>query len=441
MTEKKPKYIEGVGWRYETEHNQKRRHKNHRYNDVGTYLVTIVVEGRMPVFGKINGNVKALPTSSGSPIVMPQATTRTTTSLHSDCSAIMNATANAYPATVLSPLGVKVLLEELPKIHAIYPMVEIWKPICIMPDHIHLIIHINSPLPPKKHLGTIVGAFKGGVTRAWHAMINDGLMPDAQGQRLMPDARGQRLMPDAQGATLTPLFEDNYNDRILMRDGQLENWKAYLNANPYRWLIMHTRPELMQRSLCIVIGGIRYGAFGNFMLLRHPEKVQVFFHRRMEDDRLTPDAQGRNMTPDAQGQNMTPGAQGQSSGWRPKIPTEQTLFWQKEHERLMEIAIQGDVLVTPGISECEKRIKNECLCKHYRLIHIQDKPIGRYWKPEKSRFDACIAGMLLILAPWAEDLQGDSDYARFHNLNTLAATVCALDADTAMMVTKGETLG
>ena len=48
MTDKKPKYIEGVGWRYETEHNQKRRFIGHRYNDVGTYLVTIVVKGRNP---------------------------------------------------------------------------------------------------------------------------------------------------------------------------------------------------------------------------------------------------------------------------------------------------------------------------------------------------------------------------------------------------------
>ena len=192
------------------------------------------------------------------------------------------------------------------------------------------------------------------------------------------------------------------------------------------------------------------------MLLRHPEKVQVFFHRRMEDDRLTPDTQGQMLTPDTRGQLLTfdvqgqmlvPAAQGQvanaqTGGWRPKIPTEQTLFWQKEHERLMEIAEQGDVLVTPGISECEKRIKNECLSEHYRLIHIQDKPIGRYWKPEKSRFEACMAGTLLILAPWAEDLQGESNYERFHNLNALAAAVCALDAGTSMQVTgAGRTTG
>lgn len=368
MSDKKPKYIEGVGWRYETEHNQKRRMHKHRYNDIGTYLVTLVVEGRKPVFGHISGNIKARP-------IAPD-----------------------YPATVLSPLGEKVVREELPKIHAIYPMVDVWYPTCIMPDHIHLIVHINAPLPPKKHLGTIIGAFKGGVSRAW-----------------------------GNGT----LFEANYNDRILMRDGLLENWKAYLNANPYRWLVRHTRPELMQRALCIVINGVRYGAFGNFMLLRHPEKVQVFFHRRMEDDRLTPDTQGM-LTPDPRG--LTP--RGNMLG--PKIPTEQTLFWQKEHERLLEMMEQGDVMVTPGISECEKRIKNECLQQHYRLIHIQAEPIGEYWKPERSRFEACAAGSLLILAPWSEDLDGDTDYDRFHNLNALAKSICKMDAmAAAMQITAG----
>jgi len=372
MTDKKPKYIEGVGWRYETEHNQKRRYRGHRYNDVGTYLVTLVVEGRKPLFGSISGNIKAL------------------------------SSATDYPATVLSALGEKVLREELPKIHAIYPMVEVWSPICIMPDHLHLIIRINAPLPSKKHLGTIVGAFKGGVSRAW-----------------------------ADGT----LFEEGYNDRILMRDGQLENWKSYLRANPYRWLVRHQHPELMQRSLCLVIDGIRYGAFGNFMLLRHPEKVQVFFHRRMIDDRLTPDARGQ-WAPDARGQCHSV----RSVSYRNdnRIPTEQTLFWQREHERLVEASMRGDVMVTPGISECEKRIKNECLQEHYPLIHIQDKPIGQYWKPEKSRFEACMAGTLLILAPWREDQSGDTDYARFHNLNALAATICALDAEPAMRIVTGE---
>lgn len=368
--EKRPKYIEGVGWRYETEHSQKRRHRSHRYNDVGTYLVTIVVEGRKPVFGRIEGNIKARPTTID------------------------------YPATVLSPLGEKLLYEELPKIHATYPMVEVWKA-CIMPDHLHLIVRINAPMPEKKYLGTVIGAFKGGISRAW-----------------------------GKGT----LFEDNYNDRILMRDGQLDNWKAYLNANPFRRLVMQTKPEVMKRATCLVINGVRYGAFGNFLLLRHPEKVQVFFHRRMRDDRLTPAA----LEAETVAQGAETGALGapRCLGLLPQmIPTEQTIFWQSEHRQLMDAAEQGDVLVTPGISECEKRIKNECIERRYRLIHLQAEPIGQYWKPERSRFEACTSGTLLILAPWRDDLKGDSDYERFHNLNNIAVAICSLDATTNYMLT------
>lgn len=350
LTDKKPKYINNIGWRYATEHNGNRRCRSHQYNGVGTYLVTIAVEGRRPLLGSVSGSINAHPGDSD------------------------------YPAVELSPLGEALLREELPKMSANYPMVEIWKA-CIMPDHIHLIIRISAPLPPNKYLGNVIGAFKGGVSRAW-----------------------------GQGT----VFEEGYNDRILMRDGQLANWKAYLEANPFRWLVRHMRPGLMQRALCLEVNGVRYGAFGNFMLLRHPEKVQVFFHRRMADDRLTPAAQGA--TTEA------------INACGDLIPTEQTLYWQNEHQRLMDRAERGDVLVTPGISECEKRIKNECLQQHHHLIHLQTEPIGSYWKPERSRFEACAAGTLLILSPWKEDLQGTSDYGRFHNLNNLAASICALDS-------------
>lgn len=371
MQKKRPNYIEGVGWRYETEHNNKRRHRTHRYNDVGTYLVTIVVKDRKSVFGFIKGNIKARPFDSD------------------------------YPAIVLSPLGQTLINEELPKIGSFYPMVEIWQA-CVMPDHLHLIVRVNAPLPQGKYLGNVIGAFKGGVSRAW---------------------RGEG-----------PLFEENFNDRILMREGQLENWKAYLRANPYRRLVRHEHPEVMQRALCLKIGGVRYGAFGNFLLLRHPEKTQVFFHRYMEDDR---EDTGVKLTLDEQGQDAPRQYALQQAAASPcqrhqplTIPTEETRYWQQEHRCLMEAAEQGDVLVTPGISECEKRIKNECLQHRYRLIHLQTESIGPYWKPESSRFDACAAGSLLILAPWAEDLKGDCDYKRFHNLNTLAATICAADGST-----------
>lgn len=159
-------------------------------------------------------------------------------------------------------------------------------------------------------------------------------------------------------------------------------------------------PDLFQRALCIAIGGVRYSAFGNMLLLRQPEKHLVFFHRKTNG-----------------------------------VPTEKTEYWETERHRLMSVAKSGDVLVTPGISECEKRIKKTALEQSLRLIHLQIEPIGKYWKPERSRFEACATGTLLILAPWPEDLPTfGSDYERFHYLNHLAEAVCAIGHATDVVV-------
>ncbi len=388
----------------------------HDYAIPGTYEVTVVVAGRHPVFGEVLGTTKV-----GGPM----------------------------PYFLPSALGQAVLSEEIPKIHHYYPMVDVWQ-VCLMPDHIHLIVRINQPLPKGKHLGIIIGAFKGGVSRAWWRLTGATSLPSgtptpglssgpaaaaptaglsscpaaaaptpglSSGPAAAAPTAGLSSCPAAaapaaglsSGATVSvasasdtraPLFEPNYNDHILMRDGQLENWKQYLRDNPRRLMMRREYPRLFQRSLCITIGGTRYSAFGNLLLLRQPEKEQVFFHRRTDG-----------------------------------VRTENTEFWTTERERLLSAAMSGDVLVTPGISECEKRMKNMALEQGLRLIHVQAEPIGQYWKPERSRFEACTLGTLLILAPWPEDMPAfATDYDRFHYLNRLAEIVCSISYTTSVSV-------
>lgn len=363
---------------------QTRRMYGHDYAIPGTYEVTMVVADRRPVFGEIVGSTKP---GGEAPHLKPSA------------------------------LGHAVLSNEIPKIHHYYPMVDIWQ-VCLMPDHLHMIVRINKPLPKGKHLGIIIGAFKGGVSRAWWQLTGmveveaDASTTVTKGMAGATGAKGMASATVANGmdaatvanasasASRPALFVPNYNDHILMRDGQLDNWKRYLRDNPRRFMMRREYPGLFQRSLCIVIGGIRYSAFGNMLLLRQPEKHQVFFHRRTNG-----------------------------------IPTEDTDFWTREQHRLMSAARGGDVLVTPGISECEKRIKKMALEQKLRLIHVQSDPIGKYWKPERSRFDACAAGTLFILAPWPEDMPTfASAYERFHYLNHLAENICAISHTTNVAV-------
>ena len=326
---------------------QTRRMYGHDYAVPGTYEVTMVVADRRPVFGEIVGTTKQ---GGEKPRLKPSA------------------------------LGQTVLDQEIPKIHHYYPQVDIWQ-VCLMPDHLHLIVRINEPLPEGKHLGIVVGAFKVGISRAWWQLDTTVFVASAS------DAR-------------PPLFEPNYNDHILMRDGQLDNWKRYLRDNPLRYMMRREYPDLFQRALCITIGNTRYSAFGNMLLLRQPEKHQVFFHRETKG-----------------------------------VPTENTEYWATERRRLQSAANSGDVLVTPGVSECEKRIKKAALEQRLRMIHVQAEPIGRYWKPERSRFEACAHGSLLILAPWPEDMPDfSSDYEKFHYLNRLAETICAIGHTTDVTV-------
>jgi len=373
-----PKYIEGVGWRYETKHRQTRRHRTHDYSGVGTYEICLVVEGRKPVFGYLDGlsgealksgrvGLEGQTSSTGGELAQDKGKASI-----GECAPVFEASPSetVVPLAqrawmVLSSLGEQVLQAEIPKIHQFYPQAEVWQ-VAIMPDHLHMIIRISASLPERKTLGSIIRGFKTGCSRAqW---------------KLQPKGTPEKV-----------LFESGYNDHILMRDGQLDNWKRYLVENPIRAWVRKQSPELMQRAICMTIGGVRFGVFGNFYLLKHPEKHQVFFHRK-------------------------------NNG----VPTEETDYWTQEHDRLMNLGRYGNVLVTPGISECEKRIKNEALQEKYRLIHLQKESIGTLWKPERTRFLACAEGTLLILAPWEEDMNGQSDFRRFHQLNELASMICKL---------------
>ena len=131
----------------ETQHNMKRRKPWHDYRCKGTYLLTLVVEGRRPVLGRL---------------VIPCANTQ---GVEADAQRPLSATtptASAAGSYIdLTDLGKTIRDEEVKKISAIFKMVEIWK-LCIMPDHIHMILRVTEDMPEGRHLGDVVAGFKGG---------------------------------------------------------------------------------------------------------------------------------------------------------------------------------------------------------------------------------------------------------------------------------------
>lgn len=339
----------------ETKHNNHRRAFFHDYNRPGFYMLTLVTEGRQRVFGSIAGHTRGV-----------------------------RGTAE-YPHLECSVLGTRILREEIGKITHFYPMVEVSK-VVLMPDHIHLLVHVKAPLPKGKHLGAVVRGFKTGCTRAWWKLQDEGIS-------LTPSGDTLGTVAEASPSVLRPvLFQSGYHDRIIIRDGMLENICSYMDENPFRARLKEECPNLMRRCLHLWVGNREYAAFGNLFLLKNPDKIQVFFHRR--NTRGTP----THLTPE----------------------------YAEEKAQLLLRAEEGAVLVTPGISEGEKGVAGAALHDHLPLIILQKEPITEYWKPPKERFYACAAGRLLILSPW--QIEGNSDYACFHSLNDLAREICLTTA-------------
>lgn len=307
----------------ETQHSMKRRKPWHDYHRKGTYMVTLVVEGRRPVLGKL----------------------------------IMSA-GEQDTSVELTALGKAIRNEEVQKISAIYKMVEVWK-LCIMPDHIHMIVRIKEDLPEGKHLGHIVAGFKGGCSRAWWRMGRP--CADAQGVVAATDAQGvvAATTPAASAAGMPSLFERGYNDLILLNDSQLDNWKHYLDDNPRRLAIKRLHPDFFTTLNYIDIAEWHCQIVGNRFLLDIPQKVAVIVHSAYSDKEFAE--------------------------------------YKKEWLACGEA---GGILVSAAISPREKEVMREAMNRGYRIILVRENGFPPLYKPSGESFDACSNGRLLQLSPW-----------------------------------------
>ena len=362
----------------ETKHHMKRRRPWHNYRHKGTYMLTIAVEGRLPLLGKL----KMEPSSQES-------------------------SADGISASVeLTPLGKVIRDEEVQKISACFKMVEVWK-LCIMPDHIHMILRVTEDLPEGKHLGQIVAGFKGGCSRAWWRLSEipaadapgreataadapgrEAIAADAPGREaIAADAPGREaIAADATGrgaslaaalpATTLPaafaplpaasaagkkpsLFESGYNDQILLNDGQLDNWKHYLDDNPRRLAIKRLHPDYFTVTHHADIAEWHCQIVGNRFLLGIPDKVAVIVHRGYSDAEFA-----------------------------------------DYKQKWLACGEAGGVLVSASIATREKEVMREAMNRGYRLILVRENGFPPMYKPAGESFDACSDGRLLQVSPW-----------------------------------------
>lgn len=404
---------------HETKHSMKRRSPWHQYHRKGTYMLTLVVEGRLPLFGELRGNTEA-------PIGSPEA-----------------------PRIECSALGNAILREEIGKISHYYPQVEVWK-VCLMPDHLHMIVRVKEDLPEKNHLGMIVRGFKAGCSQAWWRSTGvdtpgtipaagagatlaatatkaaakataptgaattganaPGTIPAATGAATATSAKATAPTPASPAAKATapagpaakaagaglaavpeasasakrrPLFEEGYNDKILLHDGQLNNWKAYLEDNPRRLLLKRQNPHLFTVLHDMELADHHCQIVGNRFLLDIPDKMAVIVHRRYSD--------------------------------------EENARLRKEWLACGE---RGGVLVSAAISPKEKEVLREAMNRGYRIILLRENGFPKLYKPSGESFRACSEGRLLQISPWQYHMEKKTiTRAQCLELNSMAERI------------------
>ncbi|MBO5624454.1 MAG: hypothetical protein J5953_01520 [Prevotella sp.] len=302
--------------------SMQRRCMDHDYTKRMMYMVTMVTEDRRPLFGRVSGHSLA-------PIDSKDA-----------------------PRIELTALGQRVE-KEWWGIPAYYPQVEIIA-LQMMPDHLHGILFVKEKM--EKDLSRIIRGFKTGCNRAYRELILQQKYVATESKYVATESQHTKRKKDRYHGLL---FAPGFNDKLLMRQGQLQRWLDYLKDNPRRLLMKREHPDLFRVQRGLTVGHQQFSAIGNRFLLDRPVKLQVQCSRRLTDEEIA-----------------------QKAEW------------------FLQQARSGAVLVSPSISKGEKAVMRLAFNEGLPLIILQENGFTDLAKPGGQRMEACSRGQLLLLAPW-----------------------------------------
>ena len=359
--------------------SMKRRDDCHDYKERRMYMITLEVEGRLPVFGHLEGDAYAEKGSKDEPRI------------------------------VLSELG-KAVENEWLAIPRFFPQIEI-RALQMMPDHLHGILFMKTPLPV--HLGHVISGFKTGCRKAlrvmagWQTDVATQSQPTEKSQRSEEPPHAPSLTANEQAeaqqakeqagslqATVVPslsngslsrsLFAKGYNDLILRSYDELAIWVNYLRDNPRRLLMKRARPKWLLPTFDLRIGSYQFSAIGNLDLLSAPWRLAVRVSRRMSDAEIK----------------------------------EAVVYY-------LEAARRGAVLVSPAISPGEKQVMRAAFNEGLPTIVIMENGFTPFSKPHGEQFYACGKGVLLMLSPFEHHNEKRKVTAeQCKQMNLMALEIC-----------------
>lgn len=231
------------------------------------------------------------------------------------------------PVAECTPVGMTIA-RVFARVHEICPDLKITNRV-FMPDHIHFLLYATTTL--KETISFYMTKLMGRCSRALWAM-NSTL------------ASRQQL----------PAFQPGFNDKILMRRGQLENFIHYINDNPRRLLITRENPEYFHNTHKILLGETVHDAYGNLNLINHPVRTWVVVRSHY-------------------------------------TPSERENYYK--HWR--EVTRQGGVLIGPFVSPEEQKLKWGALKAGANVIEVREQGFPERYKPGERELPYCAAGQLL----------------------------------------------
>ena len=219
--------------------SMQRRCVDNDYTARRMYMITMVTEGRKPLFGKVVGHSEAVEPSAKVP--------------HIELSPLGEAISNIWQTISDHHPEIKVIALQM------------------MPDHLHAILFVKEKM--EKPLGKVLLGVKQACNQAFREVMPVEFV--AVAQQHAQQARGNGL-----------LFAKGFNDQILLRDGQLERWLNYLKDNPRRLLMKRENPDLFRVQRGLTYAEQNFSAIGNRFLLERPVKLQVQCSRSISDEEL-----------------------------------------------------------------------------------------------------------------------------------------------------------
>lgn len=298
-----------------------------------------------------------------------------------------------------------------------YPAIRILQ-FSLMPDHLHAVIHVTQVMDTS--IRSVVRGYWQGVkklgrayTLAVSAELNSATTDEgnaatthegnvaATGEGNVATAGDGNVATTHEGNVATadegtqgypfPIFTERPFIRPLSRRGQLNTMIRYVQMNPQRLATKRLKPGYFRVQKDIEIGDRKYDGVGNVAILMgegfdtvHVRSWMVKAAENGEDKQLRDYMNSRVL-----------------------------------------LARKGAVMVSPFISPQEKRVMQVLLQEQLPFILLTDNGFRDYYKPSDGLFDACAAGRLLILSPWAyEDGKRHISRSECVALNGIAEEIC-----------------